>query len=96
VTILGYTCDELTLTCKSGTQKYYFSNKLPVDVKLFENHKYGNWYDYLTKSNALPLKYIIETPQFIMETIATEVKPMKLEDKVFSWPADTKIAKSPY
>lgn len=41
-TILGYSCDELILTCKSGIQKYYYSSKLAVDIKLFENHKYGN------------------------------------------------------
>ena len=27
-TILGYKCDELVLTCKSGTQKYYFNSKI--------------------------------------------------------------------
>jgi len=96
VTILGYSCDELTLTCKSGIQKYYYSSKLPVDIKLFENHKYGNWYDFLKNSKSLTVKTIIETPQFTMETIAIEVKPMKLDDKLFILPADTKTSKSPY
>ena len=94
--ILGYKCDELILTCKSGTQKYYFNSKLSVDTKLYSNHKYGNWYDYLSKANALPLKTIIENAQFTMESIATEVKPMQLDDKLFTLPADTKTAKSPY
>ena len=48
ITILGYKCDELVLTCKRGTQKYYFNSKLGMDAKLFINHKYGNWYDYIT------------------------------------------------
>ena len=96
VTILGYSCDELILTCKSGVQKYYFSSKLPVDIKLFEQHKFGNWYEFLKNSKSLTLKTIIETPQFIMETIALEVKPKKLDDKIFIIPADTKTAKSPY
>ena len=26
ITILGYQCDELILTCKSGVQKYYFNS----------------------------------------------------------------------
>lgn len=95
-TILGYPCDELILTCKSGIQKYYYSSKLPVDIKLFENHKYGNWYDFLKNSKSLALKTVIETPQFTMETIATEVKPMKLDDRIFMLPADTKTSKSPY
>ncbi len=95
-TILGYVCDELTLICKSGIQKYYYSSKLPVDIKLFVNHKYGNWYEFLKNSKALPLKTIIETPQFIIETTATEVKPMKLDDKIFILQAGTKTSKSPY
>jgi len=94
--ILGYKCDELILTCKSGTQKYYFNSKLSVDTKLYSNHKYGNWYDYLSKANALPLKSIIENAQFTMESIATEIKPMQLDDKLFALPADAKTAKSPY
>ena len=95
ITILGYACDELTLTCKSGIQKYYFAPKLSVDTKLFEKHKYGNWYDFLSHAKSLTLKTIIETPQFTMETIATEVKQMKLDDKFFTLPADTKTAKNP-
>ncbi|MES2678629.1 MAG: hypothetical protein V4635_02035 [Bacteroidota bacterium] len=94
--ILGYSCDELTLTCKSGVQKYYFAPGLPVDISLFENHKYGNWYEFLKNSKSLTLKTIIDTPQFTMEATATEVTPMKLGDKFFSLPANTKTEKSPY
>ncbi|WP_281298568.1 hypothetical protein [Flavobacterium limnophilum] len=94
--ILGYKCDELILTCKSGVQKYYFNSKLSVDAKLFANHKFGNWFDYLSKSNSLPLKSIIDTAQFTMESIATEVKPMKLEAAMFELPAGVKTEKSPF
>lgn len=94
--ILGYKCDEVILTCKSGVQKYYFNTKLSVKTKLFVNHKFGNWFDYLSKSDALPLKSIIETAQFTMESIATEVKPTKLDPKMFELPAGVQTAKSPY
>ena len=94
--ILGYKCDEVIFTCKSGIQKYYFNTKLSVDTKLFTNHKFGNWFDYLSKSNSLPLKSIIETAQFTMETIATEVQPMKLDNKTFELPIGIKTEKSPY
>jgi hypothetical protein len=94
--ILGYKCDELILTCKSGIQKYYFSPKLSVDTKLFINHKYGNWYDYLLKTNALPLKTIVDNPQFTMESIATEVKEIKLDKFLFDLPANVQATKSPY
>ncbi len=94
--ILGFKCDEIILTCKSGVQKYYFNNKLSVNAKLFANHKFGNWFDYLSNSNSLPLKSIIDTAQFTMESIATEVKPMKLEATLFELPAGVKTEKSPF
>lgn len=94
--VLGYKCDEVILTCKNGVQKYYFNSKLGVDTKLFANHKFGNWFDYLSKSNSLPLKSIIETAQFTLESTATEVKPMKLDAKTFELPAGVKTEKSPY
>jgi hypothetical protein len=94
--ILNYDCSELTLTCKSGVQKYYFSSKFPIDAKVFEKHKYGNWYDYLVKANAVPLKSVIETAQFTLTSTATEVTPMKVEDSMFELPANVKTEKSPY
>lgn len=94
--ILGYTCDELILTCKSGIQKYYFSSKIPADSKLFMNHKFGNWYAYLSKANALPLKTIIDSEQFTIESVATKVIPMNLEQAFFSLPANIETTKNPY
>jgi hypothetical protein len=94
--ILGYICDEITLTCKSGVQKYYYSPKLKAEAKLFTNFKYQNIYEYISRTQALPLKMTIETPQFSIESIATEVKPMALEAKIFTIPADAKLEKSPF
>jgi hypothetical protein len=96
IEIQGYKCDELILTCKSGIQKYYFSSKLQVDPKLFEKHKFGNWYDYVSKAKALPLKMMIDNPQFSLESIATNIQPQKVDDQIFKLPADTKLEKSPY
>jgi hypothetical protein len=96
IDILGYTCDEITLTCKSGVQKYYYSPKLKADAKLFTNFKYQNFYEYISRTQALPLKMIIETPQFSLESVATEVKPTTLDAKLFAIPADAKLEKSPF
>jgi hypothetical protein len=94
--ILGYQCDELVLTCKSGVQKYYFNSKIVADSKAFAKHKYGNWYDYLKNANALPLKSIIESDQFLLTSTATEVTPMKIDSKEFKLPEGALTAKSPY
>lgn len=96
VTVLGYVCDELILTCKSGVQKYYFSPKLGVDVSLQGILKYGNWSEYLAKSKSLPLKMVVENQQFILESVATEVKPSPLDDALFALPPNAALAKSPY
>jgi hypothetical protein len=96
IDILGYKCDELVLTCKSGVQKYYFSSKMPVDSKLFVNHQFGNWYTVLSKTNAIPLKMTVDNAQFYIESIATEIKQDKLDATMFTLPAGIPLQKSPY
>jgi hypothetical protein len=96
IEILGYKCDELILTCKSGVQKYYFNSKLGIDPKLYTDHKYSNWYDYLKQASAVPLKCMIDNGQMSYESIATEIKQMKLDDKEFQLPAGAQTAKSPF
>lgn len=96
IDILGYTCDELILTCKSGTQKYYFNSKLSVNTEMFKNHKLGNFYEVLSRTNSMPLKVVMETEQFAVESIATEIISTKLEKSFFELPANAKTIKSPY
>jgi len=93
--VLGYKCDELILTCKNGIEKYYFTTKLGADAKLYVNHKYGNWYEYLKRTNALPLKMIIDSRLYSMESVAIEVKGIQLADKEFQLPDNAKTEKTP-
>jgi hypothetical protein len=95
-TILGYVCDELVLTCISGVQKYYFNAKLRVDSKLFTRHKFGNYYNYISRANAVPLKMIIEDHDFIIESVAKQIIPKKLDKSLFALPLNAKTAKSVY
>ena len=96
IEVLGYKCDELVLTCKSGVQRYYFNPAFSVATDLFKKHKFGNWYAIVSKSNSLPLKSVIENAQFTLENTATSVIPMKLDNGFFALPADSKVMKSPY
>lgn len=96
VTILGYVCDELILTCVSGVQKYYFNARLRVDSRFFAKHKFGNYYNYISRANAVPLKMIIEDHDFIIESVAKEIIPKKLDKSLFALPANAKTAKSVY
>ena len=95
-TILGHSCDEVVLTCKSGVQKYYFSPKYKLDAKLFENHKYGNFYEFLSHAKAIPLKIIIDNVQFSMESVATAIQAQKVDDQRFVLPANVPLEKSPF
>lgn len=94
--VLGYKYDEIIFTCKSGTQKYYFNSDLSINPDLFAGHKFGNWFDFVSRSKALPLKSIIDNNQFTLESVATEVKQMKLENSFFELPPDSKTIKSSY
>jgi|SRR5450432_121079 len=96
IDILGYRCDELIFNCKSGIQKYYFSSKLSIDPKKYVNLKYGNWYTFVSKSKAVPLKIEIDNAQFSMTSTAVEVKPMNLDNSIFQLPVGIKTEKSPY
>ena len=82
-TVLGYPCDALILTTKTGTTTLYYSNKFKLDSLDYKKHQYGNWAFFTAKSGALPLKMIIENAQFRVESVATEIKPMKLETSFF-------------
>jgi hypothetical protein len=95
-TVLGYPCDEVILTCKSGVQKYYFNSTLKVDAAIYEKHIYGNWYAYLKEAQAVPLKIVISNEEFTMESTAVEVKAMALSDSDFELPANVITIKNPY
>ncbi len=94
--ILGYHCDELIFTFTNSVRTFYFSSGLPMDPQLYVHHTFGNWYDYLLWAHAVPLKMIIDNPNFTMESEATEVQPLKLDDKEFQLPVNAKSKKSPY
>ena len=96
VKILGYICDELILNCKSGTQKYYFNTKLGVDPTNYVKHRYGNWYDFVLNSKSVPLKMEMDNAQFVMISVAVDIKPSKLDNSIFQLPPGIQTAKSPY
>ena len=94
-TILGYSCDELILFCRTGTQRYFFSSRFGVDSRLFTRHRFGNYYDFVSRAHALPLKYIIDTPQFTVESTAVAVKPGVLDPGIFALPAGALLSPMP-
>lgn len=94
--VAGYKCNELVLTTKSGVQKFYFNEKISADPELFKNHKFGNWYDVISKTKSIPLKMVIESPQFNLENVAIEVVPEKVDANMFALPEGATFEKNPY
>jgi len=95
--ILGHSCDELVLTCKSGVQRYYYSpGVVKVDASAFAKHKFGNLNEVMARTNSLPLKMIVVNAQFTIETVAVEISPEKLDDEIFTLPAGATVTKNPH
>lgn len=82
-TILDIKCNILVIKSKLSKSTYYYSSKLRIPYKNFENHKYGNWSQYLEVTNSLPLKIISKSPFYFMEMTAIEIKEMKLKGSIF-------------
>ncbi len=93
-TILGFACDELIIKAKNSTHKYYFNTAFGINPIESANHKASNWSAYLSASKALPLKMIIETEQFIVESVAVQYKKEPLAASIIKIDPSLKIVQS--
>ncbi len=90
--ILGRKCKGLIMTKGLVKTTYYYDESLKIDIEPFSKHRFGNWIDYLEASlGALPLAFIVESPQYTWKAEAIKVEEMKLEDSFFLLPADVKL-----
>ena len=94
-TILGFVCDELIMKAKNSTHKYYFNADFKINPTESANHKASNWSAYLSAAKALPLKMIIETEQFIAESVAVQYKKEPLPAGMIKIDPSLKIVQSP-
>lgn len=93
--IMGYTCDELTMFCRSGVQIYYYSTKLKINPQLFARHRYGNYAAYMAEAGAIPIKFIINSKELKIEALAVRIKPQKLAPGFFNLPPGATPTPSP-
>lgn len=93
-TILGLVCDEIIIKAKNSVQKYYYHENFMVNPTESANHKASNWAAYLSQAKALPLKMIIETEQFISETVAYEYKKELIPASIWKIDPSLKIVQS--
>lgn len=92
--ILGNQCDAIIMKTKTGTTTIYYTSRYKVDSKIYENHHYSNWSFYVDKTKSLPLKTVVETNQFKMESTAVEIKPLDLGNDYFNIDPKTPVKKS--
>jgi hypothetical protein len=96
VDILGYKCDELIITTKTTVQKYYFNPEIKIDPLDFKDHKYSNWDEIVSILKSQPLKFILDTPQFTLESVAIKIESQKVDPAMFVLPANASLQKSPF
>ena len=92
VTIMGLRCDVLIVFTPTSKLYYYYNKKYGVNPDLFKRHAYGNWYNIITKTKALPLKTIYETGQFTIISTAINITQQKLNNSVFEISDKNKVA----
>jgi len=92
--ILGYKCDELIFTCKSDTEKYYFTSKFHINSDLYTKQVYQNWYDYLKIAKAMPLKMVMTSKDINVSMVAVDITPMKIDESMFTLPEGAEIEKN--
>ncbi|RAJ00503.1 uncharacterized protein DUF4412 [Chitinophaga skermanii] len=90
-TILGYNCDALTFRTRHGATTYYYSAQLKLDASKFAGHTSNNWAAYCEQSGAVPLKIVQEVNDYKVETTATQVMPLSLQETFFQIPARTML-----
>ncbi len=94
--ILGHECAAILIESRGGKTTYFFTNKYSVDPSLYQGHKYGNWYALLEKSKSVPLKLVMETPQFKLVSVAVEIKQTTLSTDDFKLPLGLPIKQNPF
>jgi hypothetical protein len=91
-TIMGITCDAITVYTAKSKATYYYNKKYRINPELLVKHQFGNWYYILSKTKAIPLKTIYEVKEFVLTSTAVKIVPMKLNDDVFIIADKNKVA----
>ncbi|WP_438422228.1 hypothetical protein [Aquimarina macrocephali] len=84
--ILGINCDELTMRTSRGIYIYYYNSKYAIDPNNFKDHIFGNWYAYVKESKSIPLKMVMDTPEFKSTSIAIKIEELEVKKEIFDLP----------
>lgn len=84
IEVLDFECKSVVFITEMGRTTYFFNENITVDPKYFDEHRFGNWFQYLTQSNgAIPLKFITEMNGFTQIAEAEKIESLKVDDQKF-------------
>ncbi len=95
-TILGYDCEKIIFSTKTGKETYWFTPALKADAAGMSRHAYNNLSAFLKASGALPLKMIVEQTDLVLTMEAKAVQLQKLEDIFFALPPKMVAIPAPF
>lgn len=84
--LLGLNCKALGFSLKNGIMFFAYSDDIALSAELFEGHKYDYWWDFLSRTNAIPLKIKVSTPFSNRTLTAIDIERTKLSDDEFKVP----------
>jgi len=93
--IKGWRCDLLEVKTEEGTLYYYYHPKLSVDPKMYSSHHYRFLSYCISKTGALPIKFIYESELEYLEIVAEDINEKLIEEDVFELPAGLPEIKDP-
>lgn len=84
VNVLNYRCKSRIFITELTKTTYFYSKKIAIDPKNFENHRFGNWSKYLSVSKgALPLRIVSAYEDYIQILEAVKVEEKEVPDEKF-------------
>ncbi len=88
-TVNDYLCSIIEIKWKTGTYRYYFSDKiLKVNYQIYNNFNYDQWFNYLKIAGSLPIKIEKEINNMCKTTYVMNyyVEESTIDNSIFKIP----------
>ncbi len=83
---------EYVFDTENGVEYFYYFKKYKINAKLFSQHKYWHWGDFVTLSNSIPHIIIFQVDGYTCEKMAyDDFISEKLDDSLFDLPKNLLI-----
>jgi hypothetical protein len=90
INILGYNCHEIIISYKCKIYKFYYSSDVAMDSGLFVDDNFEAWYEFISRTSALPLKIIVEADDHTLVKTAIKIEKIPINKTMFVLAKGTK------